>query len=1710
MSYRRDGMRRISFIGGFMSLSRPVRSFVLITVILSALISVNASAAGVFRNFHPARVVAFQKDMFTTAARAGAVGLDCGSGGNVFVTDKTTFGSEMLIVADREHHRVLIFKTAPSTNDATPDIIVGQADAASTMPNRDNGTPKANSFNDPMDACVGPDGQLIVADRDNHRVLIWNTMPVTGQEDADLVLGEPDKTTRGNRRTRDGMECPEGVAVHGTKLLVADRNNSRVLIWNDCRIGKLADGQNADVVVGQTSFDEGFSNVFDNVHMGAPRGIAVSTDGKLIVPQSNSSGHNRVMIWNTIPAANGAPADVVLGQPNFSDHDGRSGANGLNDPIGASVSRDGRIAVADYINGRVLIWNSIPAANGASADIVLGQRDFTANDFAMDPDERYLGGPVGVEWTADGRLWTLSLAGGGMVKLFDPDFAPEIADYVQPKVAPKSALVPAGTPVALTVSGGKAPFLWAMVPNGQPEGYCPTTFDAATGTVTPGLWSIHQADNQALQYFTVTDAKGQVDTAELRVFPAMTARADQSSVYPGQSTYVNASGGVSPYYGPWTFTVVENRSGGSVKQNPYGGYAYQQIYEAGTISGVKDVVEISDSAGNKARVEIDVAIPPVVSPADPTVESNQQVAFSFSGGIFPPDAQGRSWMMVDNQSGGRIGSYDGQYTAGPNAGTDVIALHDVNGYLARTKVTVVPGAAAAEGPTNAELIAEADQINYGIAQKRRDVSALLDLARQERDVIKVTCLDDKLNQMDVTGRSSLEHTDLLRAAINANNIPMRDSEIFWIRIYGQRAEQLLTEARLCIGDDIDGGGAGGVVVITEPKAEPLSLGQANRTVFMDDHITFMATGGKSPYAYLLVTNASSAATDRSATEYFYRAGGKTGVDVIRVTDAAGATADVAVTVLEKFTIAPASSSISAGVARTFTAAGGAGGYTFSLTSNYSGGSINSSSGEYAAGPNAGQDVVRVTDSLGNARDAQVNVTSPLSMGEPNRTVFMSTPITFTATGGTSPYAYLRVANGSLCMTDKSATEYFYLAGGVAGVDVIRVTDAAGDTREVTITVIPELVLNPASGSISAGSARKFVASGGAGGYTYSFSNGYSGGTIDAVSGDYRAGDRAGQDVVRVTDALGNTKEATINVTAPVSMGAATRTVFMSDHITFAATGGTPPYKYLRVADGSRSSITGSATEFFYMAGGTAGVDIIRATDAAGETAEVTITVLPTFTLTPKTVTASAGATRTFSATGGAGGFVFSLPTNNSGATIDAATGAYTAGANAGIDVVRVADSFGNMREATVTVTKPLSFGPSSVTVLFGQSKTFTPSGGTEPYKFWIVTNTTGARFDQGGNEFFYMAGGKAGTDVIKVTDAVGDMAEVRIEVKAPEPPDFGFSSSATVGMEPIALAQGDINKDGFVDFVTANWNSSDVTIALGNGSGGFSGTRRASSGTNPCDVALQDFNRDGYLDLAVTNMSSNNVTILMGDGTGSFLTFTYLTVRTQPHSVAAGDVNGDGISDLVVTNHGSNNVSYLKGTGNGNFTAAGTLATGTNPRGVALGDINADGRLDLVVANSGASTITIRKGTATGGFGAAATLNAGAFPWGIAIGDANADGKPDIAVSNGKANTVSFFAGNGDGSFMAASNLPCGQTPAAIAIADVNGDGRADIVTANETSKSLSVILSRGDGSFDPFVDMPTGRGPRAVRVADVNGDGKVDLISANRFDANIWTLLKR
>jgi hypothetical protein len=77
----------------------------------------------------------------------------------------------------------------------------------------------------------------------------------------------------------------------------------------------------------------------------------------------------------------------------------------------------------------------------------------------------------------------------------------------------------------------------------------------------------------------------------------------------------------------------------------------------------------------------------------------------------------------------------------------------------------------------------------------------LQQAREQRDVVKTLCLNDKLSQIDVATRSARDRKSSLQAAATRNDQELTNHEFTILTVLRQRAEQLTAEANQCIGEE---------------------------------------------------------------------------------------------------------------------------------------------------------------------------------------------------------------------------------------------------------------------------------------------------------------------------------------------------------------------------------------------------------------------------------------------------------------------------------------------------------------------------------------------------------------------------------------------------------------------------------------------------------------------------------------------------------------------------------------------------------------------------------------------------------------------------------------------------------------------------------------------------------------------------------------------
>src|SRR5690606_6518392 len=97
-----------------------------------------------------------------------------------------------------------------------------------------------------------------------------------------------------------------------------------------------------------------------------------------------------------------------------------------------------------------------------------------------------------------------------------------------------------------------------------------------------------------------------------------------------------------------------------------------------------------------------------------------------------------------------------------------------------------------------------------------------------------------------------------------------------------------------------------------------------------------------------------------------------------------------------------------------------------------------------------------------------------------------------------------------------------------------------------------------------------------------------------------------------------------------------------------------------------------------------------------------------------------------------------------------------------------------------------------------------------------------------------------------------------------------------------------------------NFGDNTLSVLLGDGVG-YPAPTAIGVGSGPTWVDVADMNGDGLLDLVSANYSASNLSVSLGNGLGNFGPPTSSSAGGQAYAVALADLNKDGDTDAVVT-----------------------------------------------------------------------------------------------------------------------------------------------------------------------------------------------------------------
>jgi len=318
-------------------------------------------------------------------------------------------GNSILYVADSFNNRILVYKNPSAANKGAPaDLIIGQEDGFSTIPQGPNQSPQvrlSEGFTLPSAILVDSQGNLYISDSGNNRILRY-PQPLSQQSSilqADLVIGQGNlqSGTSVNRGfnvasnislSLNGLHAGLAMDPKTGDLWVSDPGNNRVLRFPASQLLPYTQDPAADVVLGQNDFTTSTFNLGSNQTqlnkqaLAQPSGIALDSAGRLYICDNLV----RVTVWAPPFAATGGSATRVLGavlsndQPVSATKLGGTAPNYA--PPEGVFTIGNRVFVVDTPNSRIVgydpfeTWAAETATNPSpAATTIIGQTNFTAS-----------------------------------------------------------------------------------------------------------------------------------------------------------------------------------------------------------------------------------------------------------------------------------------------------------------------------------------------------------------------------------------------------------------------------------------------------------------------------------------------------------------------------------------------------------------------------------------------------------------------------------------------------------------------------------------------------------------------------------------------------------------------------------------------------------------------------------------------------------------------------------------------------------------------------------------------------------------------------------------------------------------------------------------------------------------------------------------------------------------------------------------------------------------------------------------------------------------------------------------------------------------------------------------------------------------------------------------------------------------------------------
>jgi VCBS repeat-containing protein len=195
---------------------------------------------------------------------------------------------------------------------------------------------------------------------------------------------------------------------------------------------------------------------------------------------------------------------------------------------------------------------------------------------------------------------------------------------------------------------------------------------------------------------------------------------------------------------------------------------------------------------------------------------------------------------------------------------------------------------------------------------------------------------------------------------------------------------------------------------------------------------------------------------------------------------------------------------------------------------------------------------------------------------------------------------------------------------------------------------------------------------------------------------------------------------------------------------------------------------------------------------------------------------------------------------------------------------------------------------------------------------------------------------------------------------------------STIGSTPgfgyvYGVDSGDLNGDGFTDFVRSAYSNGPLQIFYSDGAAGTFSTQVIEDAydENSMGIDIGDIDGDGDLDFLLTRWGNKSDVIYYNDGdtnNDGQLEFTTQVINPNDDNIEGElfDIDSDGDLDILLADYSNGEIDIFFNDGGRSFSQLTLNGVSPSTIGLGVGDIDEDGDFDIVLArNSGTGNTTV-------------------------------------------------------------------------------------------------------------------------------------------------------